>query len=518
MLKRLNKCARLLAATFVIAAGHADAAEWSTWQGAFQTTATWGAMELQIADGEPTATVRLRLAPDARPSEPEVRELRRAGQRISFATTLQSTQYRFDGTLRGRRWSGTVVAADGAGDRGTWTVSHLDVEDPRSSAREPLPAPTGRYRTGRIAFDWVDENRPELETRATDDHRELLVYVFFPSAATSGAQRVAYMPEANAMRDVWKEDLTRRLTGMRAHSRETVALAGGRERFPIVIFAPGGGQKTLAYTTLLEDLASHGYVVAAIEPPYNAPAMQFPDGRVIRRLPPAERGWEEPKSRDDAPRIYEQMVVHWARDMSFVLDKLSDLNAGAGPFSRRLAIDRVGALGHSRGGQAAGTVRLVDSRFRGGVNLDGNIRGRGFQPIAGLDGGRQPFLWVVKQSSSLTNEELAKMELSRPVYEEFLAEGDRLMRSVRRGSATVTIARIGIDHMDFSDIPLWEASLAPDLRAGKLRTASAARRYVLAFFRGCLQGRWSDFRSLVADPSTPFPEASTRQFGTMWPP
>jgi hypothetical protein len=211
------------------------------------------------------------------------------------------------------------------------------------------------------------------------------------------------------------------------------------------------------------------------------------------------------------------MVVHWARDMSFVLDKLSELDAGAGPFSRRLALDRVGAFGHSRGGQAAGTVRLLDSRFRGGVNLDGNIRGQGFQPIAGLDGGRQPFLWIVKQSPSLTDDELTKMGLPRPLYEAFLTESDRLMRSVRGGAATVTIARVGIDHMDFSDSPLWEASLAPEVRAGKVRTLSAARRYLLAFFGGCLQGRWSDLRSLVVDPGQRLPEVSTRQFGTMWP-
>ncbi|HEX9546739.1 MAG TPA: hypothetical protein VF942_05340, partial [Acidimicrobiales bacterium] len=171
---------------------------------------------------------------------------------------------------------------------------------------------------------------------------------------------------------------------------------------------------------------------------------------------------------------------------------------------------------------AAGTVRLLDSRFRGGVNLDGNIRGRGFQPIAGLDEGRSSFLWVVKQSPSLTDQELAKMELPRAVYEEFVTEGDRLMRSVQGGAATVTIARVGIDHMDFSDIPLWEAPLSPDLRAGKLRTLSAARHYVLAFFRGCLQGRWSDLRSLIIDPGRCFPKyphASSARCGTgelMW--
>jgi hypothetical protein len=243
MLKRLNERARPFAAVVLMAVGNADAARSSMWQGAFQTTTTSGAMELQIKDGEPGATIRLRFAPDARPSEPEVRELRLTSQRISFATTLQTTPYRFDGTLHGRRWRGTVVATDGAGDRGTWTLSSLDLQDIRSSAQEPLPAPTGRYRTGRVAFDWIDENRPELETRATDDRRELLVYVFFPSRADPGAERVAYMPETEAMRDVGKEDLSRRLTSMRAHSRDTVALADGRERFPIVIFAPAGDRR-----------------------------------------------------------------------------------------------------------------------------------------------------------------------------------------------------------------------------------------------------------------------------------
>src|SRR5713101_5356440 len=69
MLKRLNERARPLAAAFLIAAANADAAASSTWEGAFQTTTTWGAMALEIADGGPTATVRLRIAPDARPSE-----------------------------------------------------------------------------------------------------------------------------------------------------------------------------------------------------------------------------------------------------------------------------------------------------------------------------------------------------------------------------------------------------------------------------------------------------------------
>ena len=316
------------------------------WHGTFQSADTSGAMELRIGGGQ---EANLKFAPDARPSESAVSAFRVEDRRISFNVTLADKPYRFEGARRAVGWQGSLVAAENPRDRGTWRLSRLDVEDKVSTIREPLPAPTGPFAIGRVAFSWIDETRPELETRLPDDKRELLVYVFYPSDPAPTAQRASYMPEADVMLPYWKDDLTKRLKSFRAFSRENVPLARGRDRLPIVLFAPGGGQKVLAYTTLLEDLASHGYLVAAIEPPYNAPAMQFPNGRTFGRLTPAERGWEEPKTRDDQPRIYEQMVLHWARDMSFVLDRLTDLNKpGTGLFAGRLDLGRVGALGHSR--------------------------------------------------------------------------------------------------------------------------------------------------------------------------
>jgi predicted dienelactone hydrolase len=62
-------------------------------------------------------------------------------------------------------------------------------------------------------------------------------------------------------------------------------------RFPVVLFSPGGGLKALTYHVFLEDLASHGWIVAALDPPYNPRAMRMPDGRVLGNLKPEERGW-----------------------------------------------------------------------------------------------------------------------------------------------------------------------------------------------------------------------------------
>jgi len=518
MVNRLTSGTCVLLVGLLTLSVRCEAADLNLWQGAFKTASMSGAMELRVTRDGPKQEARLKFAPDARPLEPNITELNLTDRRISFITTITSTRYRFEGARRDNRWQGTLVATDGGGDRGTWVLSPIDVEDARVIAEEPLPAVTGRYPIGRVAFQWIDNSRPELETRVPDDKRELLVYVFYPAEAASGVPRARYMPDADVMMPYWKGDLTNRLKALRAYSRENVALARGRAPFPVVLFAPGGGQKVLAYTTLLEDLASHGYVVGAIEPPYNAAAIQFPNGRTIGPLARADRGWEEPKTRDDQPRIYEQMVLHWARDMSFVLDRLTELNnASQGLFAGRLDVARVGAVGHSRGGQAAGTVRLLDTRFRGAINLDGNIRGRGFQPIKGPDGGQQPFMWIEKQTPLLNDQELEKAQLPKTLYQEFLAETTRLMQSVKGGSAHVTVARFGIEHLDFSDNPFWGAAVALDVRAGKRQTLAVTRAYVRAFFDGCLKGQWNDFRGLMAEAGKTYPEVSSRTFGKIWP-
>ena len=48
---------------------------------------------------------------------------------------------------------------------------------------------------------------------------------------------------------------------------------------------PGLAALTTDYTTLAEDLASHGYVVVGFDAPYRSEVVVFPDGRVITRAP-----------------------------------------------------------------------------------------------------------------------------------------------------------------------------------------------------------------------------------------
>ena len=54
--------------------------------------------------------------------------------------------------------------------------------------------------------------------------------------------------------------------------------AGG---WPVVLFSTGYGIERQLYTGLVQDLASHGYVVVAIDHPHDANIVSFPDGHAV---------------------------------------------------------------------------------------------------------------------------------------------------------------------------------------------------------------------------------------------
>src|SRR5262245_6426514 len=391
-------------------------------------------------------------------------------------------------------------------------------------AAELLPAPTGPHKTGRTSFHWKDAARDELETAALDDKRELMVHLFYPADPDAREPRAAYMPDADTMRPPWSEAQLARVSALRSFSREGAPLPPGDARFPVVLFQPGGGMKGLTYHALCEDLASHGWVVAAIDPPYNARAVRFPDGRVLGGLAPAERGWKSPQSWEENLRNYKERIVHWTSDASFVIDRLADLDRGEGPFARRLDLGRgVGAVGHSRGGQAAGTARMLDARVRGGINIDGVQGPFPFQPVKGEEvSGDAPFLWIQKTLDPPPSEE--RLKRGGKTLADYDAEIERIAGAWRRrleavagGAILVRFARPGITPIDFSDEPLWDVAMSAEERAGKLATIADTRAWVAAFFDGAVRGDWAPLKRVLADAGKSGSEVKAEVFGKPWP-
>lgn len=378
-------------------------------------------------------------------------------------------------------------------------------------AAEPieLPAPTGSFPMGRVSFHWQDSAREELETAAEGDRRELMVHLIYPAAAGAGGERADYVPDAEDMRGPWNAEQLDRVRAVRAHSIENAPLPQGDARFPLAVFSPGGGAKGLTYHALLEDLASHGWIVAAIDPPYNAPAVRLPDGRVLGKLSEVQKGWPKPKNDADFERSYIERVAHWARDIRFVIDQIEKLNADDARFANRIDLAAgVGAFGHSRGGQAAAAVRIIDQRIRGGINLDGTTP-HAVLPIEGPGkAGEQPFLWIQKQIPPPPSEEQLKragrtMAEYEAQVEKILGGWRQTLETIDGGALRVTFDRREIDHMDFSDEPYWFGNMSEESRPSALKTIADTRQWVRAFFDATVRGQWADLRKLASvDPSS----------------
>jgi hypothetical protein len=313
-----------------------------------------------------------------------------------------------------------------------------------------------------------------------------------------------------------------RITGMRVHCVENAPLPPGRARYPIVLFSPGGGLKALTYHVFLEDLASHGWIVAALDPPYNPRAMRMPDGRVLGNLKPEERGWPQPRNPQEGQRFYKERIWHWSRDISFVIDQLAALDQTKGPFGGRLDLKRgVGVFGHSRGGQVAATARTLDSRVRGGMNIDGMVGDYAVLPAKEGDTsvGTQPFLWLQKSLPPPPTDE--QLQRARRTRAEFETDFDRVMNkwksqlgAIDGGALRVTLNRPGIGHIDFSDEPYWDGTMTDLNRAGRLQTIAEARAWVRAFFEGAVRGDWESLKRLTADRSS---DVTVHTFGRLWP-
>ena len=169
---------------------------------------------------------------------------------------------------------------------------------------------------------------------------------------------------------------------------------GGR---PVVLYSPGFGSTRDSGTILVEELVSRGYIVVTIDHTHDASAVEFPDGRVETRAIP------------DTPEASEQAVAVRVADTRFVLDTLTDLNAGTNPDAEHrslpsglpgaMRMSSVAMFGHSLGGATAAAAMLEDQRITAGVNLDGTFYG----PVvnAGLD---RPFLLVSAQDHGRDND------------------------------------------------------------------------------------------------------------------
>ncbi len=292
-----------------------------------------------------------------------------------------------------------------------------------------LPTPTGKFAVGRTLFDWVD---PRPTTPPTTP-RELLVWVWYPAVPQPGAAYDSYIPAVLRRPPAPRDLLTRDVSLVRGHSLANAGVSPGRPSYPVAIIGAGATAPIVSYSTIAEDLASHGYVVVGFDSAYRTSLVVFPDGRVI---PEAPQNNPELASEKELPTIGERLTEAAVADTKFLLDQLEQLNRSNGsPFAGRLDLARVGVFGHSLGGSTALQLCQEDVRCKAGIDIDGRPAGAVVQ--TGLS---KPFMFILSDHTRDPNpavrQSLAKV---RSIY-------DRLPANAR-GYVVIR----GANHVNFSE-------------------------------------------------------------------
>ncbi len=232
-----------------------------------------------------------------------------------------------------------------------------------------LPRPTGQALVGTFSFELTDRTRPEIYS-AEEADRRMIVRVWYP--ASSKTKRAPWIENSEQMLPALARAgglpawMLNHLQYIRTHSY-WAAPVQAQDMFPVVLFDHGLWGYRSQNTFLVEDLASHGYVVFAVEHPYGAAQSVFQDGTITT--------YHEAVLPDSSDPTYDaatrRLTNQWLEDNQFLLDYLAAApTLEVNGLSDHLDLNRVALTGHSTGGSSVLSFCALDDRCATFVTFD----------------------------------------------------------------------------------------------------------------------------------------------------
>jgi len=235
-----------------------------------------------------------------------------------------------------------------------------------------VPDPGGKYEVGLKIIELSDETRldPFSDVKMS---RRLIIDIWYPSDDTSGSRRSPWFRNhsvfVNSLADNYDLPpvLFQFLRPVKTNSFINAVPSESAKNLPVVILSPGTPAIVPLYFSFAEYLASRGIVVIGIEHPYGASVVEFSDGTQfhfdrdrVMELPGAE-------TFEEGVRLSMKLM---AEDLSFVIDKLIELNKSNHVLAGVFDTERVIAFGHSGGGGAAHFASINDPRIKALLSFD----------------------------------------------------------------------------------------------------------------------------------------------------
>jgi hypothetical protein len=350
-----------------------------------------------------------------------------------------------------------------------------------------LPKLTGPYGVGVRTIHLVDHSRLENFTNDSNDFREMMIQVWYPIEQENLGQRALYMdpPTFLWLKGRSPVPLITIPDGaykfVRPHERDGATIAQGM--FPVIIFSPGYDGVYQIYTSFIEDLVSHGFVVVSINHPYISGITVFPDNRTVGLAP-------VPTDPAEQAAFYAKSLRVIVQDAKFVLNTTAEMNASDPDFAGHLDLSHVGMYGHSFGGANTAVCCYEDSRFLAGLTLEG-VFYQNFTP----GNITRPFLMMTAESRFTNDSSVQYM------WDHITAD-------------TYKVGILGSTHYAYTDVGVLLSHLVPLIPPKILgfgtiapkRMVNITRTYVDTFFEVYLKGAP---REQLLNLSSELPEVET---------
>jgi len=277
-----------------------------------------------------------------------------------------------------------------------------------------LPQPSGINEVGVTYLDFSDESRKELFDNTGKTYRKITVKSWYPADKKSHLQ--PYFLKADfAVDNIQFPEIFRNLE---TNSGRDLPVSSTKPDYPVLVFSHGWGEHFAQNTILMEELASHGYIIFSVAHHFECSFSEYGDGRTIhldvnnQRFQKIWKEQQNPKALELLNKMYNatneeecrrvfletsellptllnESPKYWAEDIAFILDQLQILNTKHDLFKTKLCLDKIGVFGMSMGGIATSEICLRDKRIKAGINIDGGLN------VSTLEGSYQnPFMFL----------------------------------------------------------------------------------------------------------------------------
>ncbi len=357
-----------------------------------------------------------------------------------------------------------------------------------NAQKNQLPKPNGKYLIGVDYLSFTDKSRKELFDNNKSSYRNITVKVWYPSD-----EKADYAPYLkNVDYAINNFNFPESYRNLLTNSYKVVPISKLEKTFPVLIFSHGWGEHFSQNTILMEELASHGYVVFSLGHDFESKFSFYPNGEVVSMDNNSERFIEimNEQQNPEAMEVYNEMFntnsdseriqvfvktsnlmptllkespKYWAEDIKFFINELSEINHTNSIFKTRLNINQIGTFGMSMGGIATNEVCIGNSNIIAGVNIDGGIYGSTIDTLINT-----PFMFINSQR--------------------YLGYGNLFVNKSNKDCYSITVRNS--DHYNFTDYALYPTQV--NMMVGTVDASipiEIMNTMILAFFDKYLLGK-----------------------------